>query len=569
MLETAHLESNISPLSQSFLNVDLDIHEREEKLYAKIFDPSEFEGKTKDDLFFFDCDYILRCISGPFYGKQIRLNNLGDNITIGNSQEKNKLSLNDKSIEETHCKLNYIKDTFFYTLEDLDSKTGTWFKILNIEDGYEINENTEFKFYENEFTISFDNNNNKNILQKKKECIIEFTKGKLKGKIYGISKGETVGIGKNEKINIELELNPNFFVKIISINDKIYIIDETEDSNDEEGLYMKIKNKILMRSGDVFKIGDSSFKLIPYNYAYFNELGDRRNQEDKFIICDDLRIFDDVIVPYFAIYDGHGGGHSCSEFLKKNLHKEIHYYMKELLNVKSLNFFSDLINALQKIIILVDINYFDTELNYSAHHGSTCVFVFFIGTYVLCCNLGDSVAILLRKNDKRVYLSRDFNPKREVERQRIELKNGYITTDGRLLGNISVSRSFGDWKFKDKQKQSLLKNNKEFGEYLITNRAEFRLIELNPNIDNYIILASDGIFFRESQENLCHSLINYMNMGEKENDLLNVPLALDNFRLELIKNNNSDEKNKGDSDNMTMIVIKLFNNEQNDNNIKE
>ena len=332
---------------------------------------------------------------------------------------------------------------------------------------------------------------------------------------------------------------------------------------------MKIKDKILIRAGDCFKIGNSCFKLIPFNYSFFSEIGDRTNNEDKFMICDDLRIFDDVIVPYFAIYDGHGGGHSCSEFLKKNLHKEIHYYMKELLNVKSLNFFSDLINALQKIIILVDINYFDTELNYSAHHGSTCVFVFFIGTYVLCCNLGDSVAILLRKNDKRVYLSRDFNPKREVERQRIELKNGYITTDGRLLGNISVSRSFGDWKFKDKQKQSLLKNNKEFGEYLITNRAEFRLIELNPNIDNYIILASDGIFFRESQENLCHSLINYMNMGEKENDLLNVPLALDNFRLELIKNNNSDEKNKGDSDNMTMIVIKLFNNEQNDNNIKE
>ena len=62
-------------------------------------------------------------------------------------------------------------------------------------------------------------------------------------------------------------------------------------------------------------------------------------------------------------------------------------------------------------------------MNFSSHHGSTCVFVFFIGTYALCCNLGDSIAILLRKNDKRVYLSRDFTPKRELEKQRIELKN--------------------------------------------------------------------------------------------------------------------------------------------------
>ena len=78
-------------------------------------------------------------------------------------------------------------------------------------------------------------------------------------------------------------------------------------------------------------------------------------------------------------------------------------------------------------------------------------------------------------------------------------------------------------------------------------------------MDNYIILASDGIFLRETQENLCHSLANYLNMGEKDNGLIDIPSALDNFRLELIKNYNSDEKNKGDTDNMTLIVIKLFN----------
>jgi protein phosphatase 1A len=156
-------------------------------------------------------------------------------------------------------------------------------------------------------------------------------------------------------------------------------------------------------------------------------------------------------------------------------------------------------------------------------------------------------------------LSRDFNPKREIERQRIELKNGYITNDGRLLGNISVSRAFGDWKFKDKAKQSLLKNNKEFGEYLITNRAEFRLIELNPNVDNFIMLASDGIFVHGTHDSVIHSLDTYLKMGVIENGIVNIPKALDNYRLDMIKLNNSDDKNKGESDNMTMIVIKLFN----------
>jgi serine/threonine protein phosphatase PrpC len=554
MLETVNVDT--SPLSQSYLNTDIDIHEREEKLYAKIFDPAEFEGKTKEDLIFFECDYIMRCISGIFYGKQIRLKNLGNIISIGNSETKNKISINDKLIEENHCILNYVKDTFYYILEDTNSKSGTWIKILSIEDGYEINENTEFNLFGNNFKIIFD----EKLKKRKKECLIEFTSGKNKGIIYELTKGETLRIGKkDEKINIDTNICDNFLVKIVSINDKIYILDETEENYIEDGLFMKIKDKILIRAGDCFKIGNSCFKLIPFNYSFFSEIGDRTNNEDKFMICDDLRIFDDIIIPYFAIYDGHGG-YSCSEYIKKNLHHEIHYYMKELLDENSQNFLNDLIIALQKIIILVDINYFDSELNFSAHHGSTCVFVFFIGTYALCCNLGDSVSILLRKNEKRIYLSRDFNPKREIERQRIELKKGYITNDGRLLGNISVSRAFGDWKFKDKLKQNLLKNNKEFGEYLITNRAEFRLIELNPDLDNYIILASDGIFLRETQENLCHSLSNFLNMGEKDNELIDIPSALDNFRLELIKNYNSDEKNKGDTDNMTLIVIKLFNN---------
>ena len=554
MIETTRVDTNISPLSQSYDNTELDAHEREEKLYAKIFDPSEFEGKTKDDLVFFDCDYILRCISGPFYGRQIRLKDLGDSITIGYSESKSKFSVKDNLISELHCKLNYLEDSFYYSLEDCNSQTGTWVQILSMEDGYEVTENADFKLFDHEFSIIFD----EVLKNKKAECLIRFTAGEKKGKSWEMLKGETIRIGKkDEKITLSMKVQESVLIKIVSLNDKIYILDETQEAYDG-GLFMKLKNKILIRSGDCFKIGNSSFKLIPYNYAFFSELGDRSNQEDKFVVCDDLRVFEDIIIPYFAIYDGHGGP-SCSEFIKKNLHNEIHYYLKELVNEKSQNFLSDLVNALQKIIILVDINYFDSELNFSAHHGSTCVFVFFIGTYVLCCNLGDSVGILLRKNDKRVYLSRDFNPKREIERQRIELKNGYITTDGRLLGNISVSRAFGDWKFKDKLKQSLLKNNKEFGEYLITNRAEFRLIELNPGIDNYIMLASDGIFLHGTHDSLCHSLDSHLKNGVVENGIVNIPKALDNFRLDLIKLINSDDKNKGESDNMTMIVIKLFN----------
>ena len=73
------------------------------------------------------------------------------------------------------------------------------------------------------------------------------------------------------------------------------------------------------------------------------------------------------------------------------------------------------------------------------------------------------------------------------------------------------------------------------------------------------MLASDGIFLHGTHDSLCHSLDNHLKNGVIENGIVNIPKALDNFRLDLIKLINSDDKNKGETDNITMIVIKLFN----------
>ena len=76
------------------------------------------------------------------------------------------------------------------------------------------------------------------------------------------------------------------------------------------------------------------------------------------------------------------------------------------------------------------------------------------------------------------------------------------------------------------------------------------------------MLASDGIFVHGTHDSVIHSLDTYLKMGVIENGIVNIPKALDNYRLDMIKLNNSDDKNKGESDNMTMIVIKLFNDQR-------
>jgi serine/threonine protein phosphatase PrpC len=161
-------------------------------------------------------------------------------------------------------------------------------------------------------------------------------------------------------------------------------------------------------------------------------------------------------------------------------------------------------------------------------------------------------------------MSKDFRPSREKER--IAARKGYVTNDGRLLGLISVSRSFGDWKYKDPKQKDVLRKaisgkTVDFEEYLISNRAEFRILDYDPRIDKYIIIVSDGIFQHAPNSNVIFDTINkYLAMEKSEySSLKNVPNVTDNIRLDLINNIYGDFNTKGKADNMTLILIHLQN----------
>lgn len=61
-------------------------------------------------------------------------------------------------------------------------------------------------------------------------------------------------------------------------------------------------------------------------------------------------------------------------------------------------------------------------------------------------NAGDSRSVLARKG-KAVPLSFDHKPENDEERRRIE-KAGSTITEGRVDGNLNLSRSLGDLKYK-------------------------------------------------------------------------------------------------------------------------
>ena len=57
-------------------------------------------------------------------------------------------------------------------------------------------------------------------------------------------------------------------------------------------------------------------------------------------------------------------------------------------------------------------------------------------------NAGDSRCVLCRAG-KAIDLSLDHKPEDEPERQRIEKAGGFVTVDGRVNGNLNLSRALG------------------------------------------------------------------------------------------------------------------------------
>ena len=181
---------------ENYISDELNDTSTEKKVYAKLFNVSDYKGKTKNDITYYECEYILRCIDGDFTGKQCELRKIGRNIIIGNDKETSNFFIEDENLSKNHCKLEFLDQTYYYKLTDLNSKNGTWLKISNLEEGYEIKSNTYFKLINNLFLINFTENN---------KIYLEVLEGEKKGKKLMLKNDDSILIGK-KNTNIDLEL---------------------------------------------------------------------------------------------------------------------------------------------------------------------------------------------------------------------------------------------------------------------------------------------------------------------------------------------------------------------------
>lgn len=190
----------------------------------------------------------------------------------------------------------------------------------------------------------------------------------------------------------------------------------------------------------------------------------------------------------FGVFDGHGGK-EVSEFVSR-------HFSQELLR-SALYAAGDYAGALTETFMRMDellrtpeglreiqgiSNGGEGEATVVA--GCTAVVALVQGPKVYVANAGDSRCVLCR-GGRAVELSQDHKPDNPEEKERI-MKAGGTVEEGRVQGNLNLSRSIGDLEYK---KDAGIPQKHQ----MITAFPDIKVESLRPE-DQFLVLACDGIW---------------------------------------------------------------------------
>ena len=157
---------------------------------------------------------------------------------------------------------------------------------------------------------------------------------------------------------------------------------------------------------------------------------------------------------------------------------------------------ADLVSALQERLIGFDEVMRRDEKEYES--GCTVTGALITPKHFLVVNLGDSRTLLCRDN-KLFFNTKDHNPGNFEERKRIEAAGGNVRYN-RINGKLGISRGLGAFNLKGCRKRQACQ--------MLSSEADVTVIDRKN--DDFLAIASDGIFFNMSMTEWVRYLVTRM-----------------------------------------------------------
>eukprot|EP00612_Vaucheria_litorea_P001972 CAMPEP_0171455598 /NCGR_PEP_ID=MMETSP0945-20130129/2428_1 /TAXON_ID=109269 /ORGANISM="Vaucheria litorea, Strain CCMP2940" /LENGTH=320 /DNA_ID=CAMNT_0011980869 /DNA_START=257 /DNA_END=1219 /DNA_ORIENTATION=+ len=229
--------------------------------------------------------------------------------------------------------------------------------------------------------------------------------------------------------------------------------------------------------------------------------GWRKSQEDMAVVFNELAGANEALL--CGVFDGHSGGNSSS-YAAKNIFPSV----VQTEAWKSENYEEALIEG----FLTLDKNLRTIE----PKDGTTAVCAVVTAEKIWVANCGDSRAILCR-GGVAVSLSQDHKPDVYEESQRIYRAGGFVEYDSSPCPRVmapncylamATSRTLGDFHFK-------LNDKRPQDEQIVSPKPAVSLVS-RSDLDQFIILASDGIWDVMKNQELCDLLIAEAALAEED-----------------------------------------------------
>lgn len=356
-----------------------------------------------------------------------------------------------------------------------------------------------------------------------------FLSPKLKIKSTSNLKQSCFLVSPKEKKNLQSNKQDMYFLNKDSSNKLLYLKNEenNETTSDRQLSVVHQKNSLCKFESEQKTIhlkncvSISEYSILEQPNSQFRTyMEDYSKAIDKFA--------DNKSLSFFIICDGHGGSETSS-FVINKLPELFESEIRKIGILKS--------NHLIEKAYIEAFDKCDKAVNtfqWSIYSGTTCSSIFimrFINKISLVtANIGDSSVIYINpKKDISKILTIDDKVSNADEIERIKSLGGFIS-NGRLCGQLAISRSFGD------------SNLKGGGLISVPHVCNFDISVEDIN-DSYVILASDGIWDEISSKDL-------LEYSKEVNNFDSSSKVLgERILKEAIK--------KGSTDNISVIVVKL------------
>mmetsp|Transcript_44506 Transcript_44506/g.94711 ORF Transcript_44506/g.94711 Transcript_44506/m.94711 type:complete len:685 (+) Transcript_44506:359-2413(+) len=319
----------------------------------------------------------------------------------------------------------------------------------------------------------------------------------------------------------------------------VFVLADLESTN---GSYMRLtgpyshKGVGALTIGDEFIVGRTGFSVNRFDCGISEAIGARPTMEDRTIVIQNLMypppdyyydgspketLTELAFTTFAAVFDGHGGD-ECSNYLVDALPRHIRNQMltdREALRQSIENgrgprglhtdSGEDATSEIMRRVLKTSYLRADKEFispKTAPQSGSTGATIVLFGRRLFAANVGDSRVVLARKNGACLELTSDHKPSRPDEAARVRAAGGFILHK-RVMGELAITRAFGDKSFKMGIKAMLEEDADELGGAggvsddatkdltapLVSAEPEIASIVLSHD-DEFLLLACDGLF---------------------------------------------------------------------------